>query len=121
MLLSNKAILPVLWELFPGNPYLLEASDKPLGRPYIQKPMLGREGANVRKVIGGQVTLQTDGPYGGGPFVYQALHPINEFNGMYPVVGSWMVNGYACGVGVREDASPVTTNMSRFVPHVFVT
>ncbi len=30
MILSNKAILPVLWELFPGNPHLLPASFEPL-------------------------------------------------------------------------------------------
>jgi glutathionylspermidine synthase len=31
-----------------------------------------------------------------------------------------MVNGYACGVGIREDVSPVTQNTSRFVPHVMI-
>jgi glutathionylspermidine synthase len=31
-----------------------------------------------------------------------------------------MVNGYACGVGIREDDSPVTRNTSRFVPHVYL-
>ncbi len=30
MILSNKAILPILWELFPDSPYLLPASFKPL-------------------------------------------------------------------------------------------
>jgi glutathionylspermidine synthase len=118
MLLSNKAILPVLWELFPDSPYLLQANYDPLDRPYVRKPMLGREGANVRKVIGGQVTLETEGPYGGGPWVYQALHPIADFAGNYPVVGSWMINGYACGIGVREDTQPITQNTSRFVPHL---
>ena len=78
-------------------------------------PRLGRD---VQKVIGGQVTLETEGPYP-GPYVYQALHPMPEFDGNYPVVGSWLVNGYACGIGIREDSGPVTQNMSRFVPHVF--
>lgn len=26
MILSNKGILPILWELFPGHPFLLPAS-----------------------------------------------------------------------------------------------
>jgi glutathionylspermidine synthase len=30
-----------------------------------------------------------------------------------------MVNGYACGIGIREDKTAITGNMSRFVPHVF--
>jgi glutathionylspermidine synthase len=34
-------------------------------------------------------------------------------------VGSWLVNGYACGIGIREDTSPITGNTSRFIPHVF--
>jgi glutathionylspermidine synthase len=44
---------------------------------------------------------------------------VPNFGGNHAVVGSWMVNGYACGIGVREDATPVTGNLSRFVPHVF--
>jgi glutathionylspermidine synthase len=51
--------------------------------------------------------------------VYQQLNPLPEFDGSYPVVGSWMVNGWACGIGIREDATPITGNLSRFVPHLF--
>ena len=49
MLLSNKGILPVLWELYPRHPYLLEASfDGPgLMMSWVKKPLLGREGANI--------------------------------------------------------------------------
>jgi glutathionylspermidine synthase len=31
------------------------------------------------------------------------------------VMGSWMINGYACGIGIREEAGKA----ARFVPHVF--
>lgn len=118
MLLSNKAILALLYEMYPQSPYLLPASLEPLAGDYVRKPTLGREGANVQMVIDGRVASQTDGIYP-GPWAYQALHPIPRFDGNYPVIGSWMVNGYACGIGVREDATPVTQNTSRFVPHVF--
>jgi len=118
MILSNKAILPVLWEMFPRSPLLVPASFKPLPGDYVRKPMLGREGANVELVINGQSMLQTQGIYK-GPFVYQQYIPIPAFDGNYPVIGSWMVNGYACGMGIREDVSPVTQNTSRFVPHLF--
>jgi glutathionylspermidine synthase len=119
MILSNKAILPVLYDLFPDSPYLLPASLEPLPGAHVRKPLLGREGANV-SIIGadGQVQAETGGDYG-GPYVYQQLHPLPNFAGRHPVVGSWMVNGYACGIGVREDETPVTGNTSRFVPHVF--
>ena len=67
----------------------------------------------------GQTILETDGPYADGPFVYQEVKPLPKLDGVYPVIGSWLVNGYACGVGIREDSSPITQNMSRFVPHLF--
>jgi glutathionylspermidine synthase len=118
MLLSNKAILPVLSELFPGSPYLLRSSFTPLAGSYVRKPIQGREGANLTLVIDGQVQAETHGPYGQQPSVYQEWHSLPCFDGNYPVVGSWMVNGYACGVGIREDRSPLTQNTSRFVPHI---
>lgn len=118
MLLSNKAILALLWEMFPQSPYLLPASLEPLEGDYVRKPTLAREGANVQTVVGGRVVSETEGIYP-GPWVYQKLHPMPKFDGNYAVVGSWMVNGYACGIGVREDATPITQDTSRFVPHVF--
>ena len=63
--------------------------------------------------------FETDGDYGEQLCVYQALGPIPNFDGNRPVIGSWIVNGYACGIGIREDTGPVTRNTSRFVPHLF--
>jgi glutathionylspermidine synthase len=122
MLLSNKAILIALWEMFPDSPYLLPASfDEPSGSSasYVRKPLLSREGANVTLVQHGRAEPETEGVYG-GPYVYQSLRLLPNFGGNYPVIGSWMVNGYASGIGIREDAQPVTTNASRFVPHVIM-
>jgi glutathionylspermidine synthase len=117
MLLSNKAILPVLWKLFPESPYLLRAEIQPFGPTYVQKPLQGREGANVSLVFDGRPVYTTEGPYE-GPFVFQDYCPLPQCDGNYAVLGSWIVNGYACGLGVREDVHPVTRNTSRFVPHV---
>ena len=121
MLLSNKAILPILWELNPDSPYLLPAQFEPMpGIAHVRKPFLGREGANV--VIVGQdnrIAFQTDGAYP-GPFVYQALAPPARFGDHYAVIGSWMINGYAAGIGVREESTPIVGKRSRFVPHLFV-
>jgi glutathionylspermidine synthase len=117
MLLSNKAILTVLWQLFPDSPYLLRTEWQPFGPAYVRKPIHGREGANVTVVLDGQEAFSTEGPYE-GPYVYQEYCPLPQFDGNYAVLGSWIVNGYACGLGVREDVRPVTQNSSRFVPHV---
>ena len=119
VLLSNKAILAVLWELFPECPYLLPAHMAPTSDSYIRKPTQAREGANVQWVEQGNVVAETEGPYSDGPCVYQAIQSLPQFDGNYPVLGSWMVNGYACGLGIREDTSPITQNTSRFVPHLF--
>ncbi|HEV8606639.1 MAG TPA: glutathionylspermidine synthase family protein [Tepidisphaeraceae bacterium] len=118
MLLSNKAILPILFELNPDSPYLLPASQQLLAGPQVRKPILSREGANIAIIDGNRIIFENPGPYG-PPHVYQQLFPLPDFDGNHPIIGSWMVNGYACGIGIREDTSPITGNTSRFIPHLF--
>jgi glutathionylspermidine synthase len=119
-LLSNKGLLAILYRLFPDSPYLLPASFEPLQSvQQIRKPLHGREGANTTVLDErGQTIREMSGPYA-GPFVYQQYYPLPSFAGNYAVIGSWLVNGYACGIGIREDTDPITGNCSRFVPHVF--
>jgi glutathionylspermidine synthase len=124
MLLSNKGILPVLWKLYPRHPNLLEASfDGPgLMMSWVKKPLLGREGANVTLHQPGK-DIQTEGDYGAEGYIYQELAPLQAFAGKYPVLGSWVIGheegNAAGGIGIRESAIPVTTNLSQFVPHLF--
>jgi glutathionylspermidine synthase len=118
MLLSNKAILPLLWQLFPGHPNLLRADFEPFGGSYVRKPCLGREGANVQIVFDGQEFVQTEGDYG-PPYVYQEIFPLPKFDGNFPVLGCWIVGDEACGMGIRESNDLITSNTSRFVPHLF--
>ena len=121
MLWSNKGLLAVLWELFPDHPNLLPARlHEPFDRSaYVRKPLLSREGANVT-LVSPSTTTATDGDYGEEGFVYQALAPIPECAGNRPVIGSWVIDGEPAGIGIRESTTPVTTNASRFVPHLFV-
>ena len=119
-LLSNKTILAALWELNPGHPNLLPAYLVPgrIDGDHVRKPRLSREGANVslRRMTG---AMSSGGSYGEEGYVYQALAPLREFDGNFPVLGSWIVGDTACGIGIREDATPITRNTSRFVPHYF--
>jgi glutathionylspermidine synthase len=108
----------VLWELFPDHPNLLRATFDPMNDSFVRKPVLSREGANILIQTGGQTVIETPGKYE-GPYVYQQYQPLPVFAGNRPVIGSWMVNGYASGIGIREDQSLVTGNLSRFVPHLF--
>ncbi len=117
VLLSNKALLPLLHELFPDHPNVLPASWQPLPGACVRKPTQGREGANVRLMDGDKIVEEAPGPYYKGPFIYQEFFPTPRHDGRGIVIGSWLVNGYACGIGVREDDRLITSNTSRFVPH----
>jgi len=123
-ILSNKGLLPLLWEMFEGHPNLLPAyfSDDlrtaNLAGGYVRKPLLSREGANVEMVRPGDAPLSVEGPYGKEGFVVQALHPLPVFEGNHTVIGSWLVASQPCGIGIREDNSPITKDSSRFLPHV---
>jgi glutathionylspermidine synthase len=117
MILSCKSILPLLWDRYPDCPYVLPASFEPLDGDYVRKPVHGREGSNVQVVKDGRVVFETDGPYDEGPFVYQKLSPPRPFDGRTPILGAWVVNEKACGLGVREDGDMITRNTSRFLPH----
>ncbi len=121
MLLSNKGLLPILWELYPDHPNLLPAyeSAAPLGSRYVRKPKLSREGANVTWFDGGVAIEETDGDYGAEGHVFQATADLPEFDGQSAVCGVWVVDHEPAGLGIREDHRRITGNLSRFVPHFF--
>ena len=119
MLWSNKAILPLLWELFPGNKYLLPAYFEPRSDSYVKKPKLSREGANITIVKNGRILEENGGLYGNEEYIYQDIANIPCIGGNYPVIGSWIIGGESAGIGIRENTSMITNNMSRFVPHYF--
>ena len=125
-ILSNKGVLPLLWEMFPGHPNLLPAffEDDPnaagLGNSFVRKPLLSREGANIELVCEGTTLAEQKGPYGAEGFIRQALARLPDFSGQYPVLGSWLVDHAPCGLSIREDENPITGNTSRFLPHAIL-
>lgn len=118
MLLSNKAILPVLWQRYPNHPNLLPANFKEF-YGYVRKPILGREGANIGRsgtlIAGSHFVDEYDDAY-----IFQEYLPLPEFDGKYPVIGSWVIGDEAAGMGIREDSTLISGNGSHFVPHYFV-
>jgi glutathionylspermidine synthase len=124
-ILANKGILPLLWERHAGHPNLLEArfvddATQPVPAGWVRKPFFSREGTNVTMVLADGRTLHSDGPDDQGPWIEQRCHPLPDFDGNHPLLGSWVVADRACGLGVREDASLITQDTSRFVPHVIL-
>jgi glutathionylspermidine synthase len=121
MLWSNKALLAVLWEMYPGHPLLLPSYlDGPREmESWVRKPLLGREGANVTVKLHGITVEDMPGRYADGRFVYQQYLDLAPQGSQRVVLGSWLVDGEPCGMGIREPDGYVTTNVSRFVPHLF--
>ncbi len=120
VLLSSKAILPVLWKLYPGHPYLLEAYfDEPGDmKDYARKPVYSREGSNVTLYRDKVVFEHNDGGYEKEGFIYQQLFDLPDFNGNHPVIGSWVIGQEPAGIGIRESVHLITNNQSRFIPHL---
>ena len=118
MIWSNKAILPILWELNPGHPNLLPASfDVPAGDA-VAKPLLAREGANVAIRKAGAVVAETPGEYGEEGYVYQDIYRLPEpAPGCFPVIGSWIVDGEPAGMGIREDGLITTKHRAVRAAH----
>lgn len=106
----------------PGAPNLLPAyldGPRELASTtgYAAKPLLGREGAGVTlHPVGGEpFTAEEDETY-----VFQGLAPLPDFDGNRVVLGAWVVEDEAAGLGIRESAGPVTDEYARFLPHVIL-
>ncbi|EGX55589.1 glutathionylspermidine synthase [Streptomyces zinciresistens K42] len=120
MLLSNKALLAVLWELYPGHPNLLPAHldgprDLAATTGWVAKPLLGREGAGVTVHERGAAPEVRE-----EPCCYQQLAPLPAFDGHRVVLGAWVVEDEAAGLGIRESSGLITDEYARFLPHVIL-
>lgn len=125
--LSNKGMLPLLWDRHPGHPNLLPAffdddtaGKADLGNSYVRKPLFSREGWDVELVDDGRRMKGRPAGYGEEGHIVQALARLPRMTGKYPVVGSWVVGTEAAGLSIREDRSRITRNLSRFVPHLIL-
>ena len=125
-ILSNKMLLPFLWDLFPGSPYLVPARFRQPGdttglpESYARKPLFSREGENVLLVKNGIPLEENDGEYGAEGYIYQDLITLPEFDGWHPIIGSWIVGDQPAGMGIRESRGLITNVTSSFAPH-FIT
>ncbi|PYE84014.1 glutathionylspermidine synthase family protein [Pseudoroseicyclus aestuarii] len=120
-LLSNKGILPILWQMFEGHPNLLPSyfeGDAPALDRAVRKPLFSREGSSITITEGGQVIeASPDDSYAAGPHIIQEYHPLPVMEGFRPVIGTWIVGETCVGMGLRDDRSRITQDLSRFKPH----
>jgi len=125
-ILSNKALMPMLWKMFPNHPNLLasffedELAQASQFKELIKKPIFSREGANISIIRDSQEEVASSGPYGDEGYIYQAMHALPKFGDNYTLVGSWLVDDEAAGISIREDSNLVTQDSSRYLPHIIL-
>lgn len=135
-LVSNKAILPMLWKMFENHPNLLASffadettADNPAFMRAVQaghfvhgtveKPLFSREGASVTIADATDTVLEAseNREYDHYPTIVQAYCPLPVFDGWRPIIGAWIVGEKCVGMGLREDQNLITQDLSRFKPH----
>lgn len=118
---GNKAILPVLWSLFPHHRYLLDTdfvvNDEQAKTGYAVKPISGRCGNNI-DLIGPQdeVLDQTSGQFVDRKNIYQQLWCLPKVDGKYIQVCTFTVGGNYGGTCLRGDSSLVVKKESDIEP-----
>ena len=118
---SNKAILPVLWQLFPHHRYLLEAhfslTPSLIEKGYAKKPIGGRRGDNVTLIGEGTNKLEkTQGQFGTQEQVYQQLWCLPKVEDQYVQICTFTVGGHYGGSCLRSDPSRIIIGSSDMQP-----
>lgn len=123
LLAGSKALLAMMWKLYPEHPNLLPAFvNKPDSmQEYVAKPVFGWEGAGIRVVSKVGQFENAAAHTQGQREIYQQYTPLPKFNNKHVVLGTWVINGHAAGLGIRQSTSPITDTGAQFVPHVINT
>lgn len=85
------------------------------GAGCVAKPLLGREGAGVTIHEPGSPAVLRD-----EPCCHQELAALADYDGNRVVLGAWVVQDEAAGLGIRESAGLVTDEYAHFLPHVIL-
>jgi len=118
---SNKAILPVLYAMYPNNRYLLNSqydlTDGLRQTGYVAKPIVGRCGANISIFNRDNDLLkETSGQFDDREQIFQELFRLPRIEGDNVQIGTFSVGGTYGGACVRVDPSLVITTHSDLLP-----
>ena len=121
MLYQSKAMLKILWDLFPKHPLLLETTLSPQDfkrRSYVEKVIYGREGENVKIFNPAGVCLAAcQGEYGHFPSVYQAFEELpKDSDEEYYQAGVYYTD-QACALSFRRRDGLIIDADSEFIGH----
>lgn len=125
MLLQSKAIIKVMQEIEPDNPYLLRTEFDPkifTDNRYISKPIFGRLGENITyHDPSAGIHYTTDGDYDSYKKVYQEIAPFNIDRKGYRYQPSMFWTGEAVSLGIRRQDDPIIDDDAQFVSHTIIT
>ncbi|NQY23712.1 MAG: glutathionylspermidine synthase family protein [Campylobacteraceae bacterium] len=119
LMFQSKAMMKILWDMYPNHPLLLETSYEPLvNTKQVEKRCFGREGANIAIVnADNSLDMKTDGEYEGYKAIYQEFYEFNQDeDGAYYQAGVFYAYE-ACALGFRKGGK-ILDNMSKFVGHI---
>lgn len=124
LIAANKAMLPLLWSLYPGHPNLLpayyddpksvEKVDLPSDATWVSKPLFGREGFGVflsNNFTSHETFVETTEFNFGvdqktneklGKSIYQQYMALPVAQGRVIQASSWIIDGMPAGLAFRE-------------------
>ncbi|MEQ8709089.1 MAG: bifunctional glutathionylspermidine amidase/synthase [Rhodospirillales bacterium] len=107
---SNKAILPVIKQMFPSSRFLLdtfyELTDDLRRTGYVSKPIVGRCGANIAIFNRHDDLLaESSGKFEERDQIFQELHPLPKAGNHNVQIQTFTAAGSYAGAGVRVDPS----------------
>ncbi len=120
LMFQSKAMMKILWDLFPNHPLLLDTSFEPLSIKQVQKPFFGREGGGVKILDeNANVIESAEEIYTEQPSIFQEYIELpRDADGRSYQAGVFFAYE-GCGLGYRRGGE-ILDNMSKFVSHFIV-
>ena len=123
-LAQNKALMQIMHDLEPHNPYLLRTRPTLLDFPtsrFVRKPRYGRMGENIQYYDGHPLPIyETEGDYEQVPPVYQDLAEFNLDAEDHRYQPSIFYGTRPCALAVRRQDDLIIDDDAEFVGHVVV-
>ena len=124
MAMQCKSITKYMYDLFPKNPYLLKTTFNQSSFPgghYVQKPIFGRLGENIRFFQGNlSPTEETEGDYGHHRSVYQEIAEFNIDSEDHRYQPSIYHTGVPGCIGIRRQDDLIIDDDAEFVGHTIM-
>jgi len=119
LLFQSKAIMKILWDLYPNHPLLLETSFEPLVNiKQVKKPIFGREGGSVEIIDENGISISKNiGEYENFTMIYQEFATMAKDSNSTTYQAGVFYAYEACGLGFRGGGD-IIDNSSKFVGHI---